>query len=52
MNGYEKQRNSLETRRIGKVQLGDARELNSEVKSGYEQQWICVEKHRRCVAWK
>lgn len=47
MNGYEKQRNSLETRRIGKVQLGDARELNS-----YEQQWICVEKHRRCVAWK
>lgn len=33
MNGYEKQRNSLEQPRIGKVQLRDARALNSEVKA-------------------
>lgn len=52
MNGYEKQWNSSEMLGIGKVQLGDARALNSEVKekSRDEPQWICVEKHRRGVA--
>ena len=32
MNGYEKQWNSLEMLGLGKVQLGDARALTSEVK--------------------
>ena len=52
MNGYEKQWNSSETLGLGKVKLGDARALNSEVKakSRNELQWICDEKQRRCVA--
>ena len=32
MNGYEKQWNSSDMLGLGKVQLGDARALNSEVK--------------------
>lgn len=38
MNGYEKQRNSLEPPRIGIVQLGDARAWNraEEQSRGYE----------------
>ena len=38
MYGYEKQRNSLEPPRIGKVQLGDARAWNraEEQSRGYE----------------
>ena len=52
MNGYEKQWNSLEMLGLGKVQLGDARALTSDVKEKrrYEQQWICAEKQRRGVA--
>ena len=40
MNGYEKQWNSLEMLGLGKVQLGDARALTSEVKekSRFEKQ--------------
>lgn len=39
MNGYEKQRNSLEPPRIGIVQLGDAREWNrAEEQSRGEEQ--------------
>ena len=52
MNGYEKQWNSLEMLGLGKVQLGDARALTSEVKekSRDEPQWICAEKQRIGVA--
>ena len=48
MNGYEKQWNSSEMLGLGKVQLGDARALTSEVKekSRDEPQWICAEKQR------
>ena len=53
MNGYEKQWNSSETLGLGKVQLGDAMALTSEVKekSRNEPQWICIEMHRIGVAW-
>ena len=53
MNGYEKQWNSSETLGLGKVKLGDAMALTSDVKekSRYEQQWICAEKQRSGVAW-
>ena len=53
MNGYEKQWNSSEMLGLGKVQLGDARALTSEVKekSRNELQWICIDMHRIGVAW-
>ena len=52
MNGYEKQRNSSEMLGLGKVQLGDAMALNSEVKekSRDEPQWICIEMHSIGIA--